>query len=291
MTTLTLKRVERLRAHNYRRTRTRRIQTLHQAERFVRETGFCFFWPIKGVEMPSLFHAIAGRVRDVPMAHDDPDLSKCWNWKDQSLGTKRWYYAKLLSRRATLISPEFLPVFYALSPNYGDDEDYRQEYEAGLLSRDAKNIYEVLQRTGSLHTVRLRKEAGLAADSAKAAFERALVELQVGMKIVPIGIAEAGAWHYSFIFDLVTRQFPEAAAQAQQISRSQARAMLVSQYLDNVVAVSRAEIVRVFGVLRWTPHELEKTLTALLENRQAATARIEGQRGDHFVSTKLLKAA
>jgi hypothetical protein len=291
MTLFTLKRIERLRAHNYHRTRTRRVQTLREAERFVQEAGFCFLWPIKGVEMPSLFHAIAGRVRDVPMAHDDPDLSKCWNWKDQSLGAKRWYYAKLLSRRATLISLEFLPAFYALSPNYGDDEDYLREYEAGLLSREAKNIYEALQKSGPLHTVRLRKEAGLAADSAKSTFERALADLQVGMKIVPTGVAEAGAWRYSFIYDLVTRQFPEAVAQARQISRSRARALLVRRYLDNVVAVSRAEIARVFGVLRWTPHELEKTLAALLENHQAATARIEGERGDYLVSTEALKAA
>jgi hypothetical protein len=287
-TYLTAAAVEARRAQVYRRTSARRVRTIEEAERFVAEMGFCFFWPIKGVEMPSLFHAIAGRERDVPMAHDDPDLSKSWNWKDQSLGTRRWYYGKVLSRRATLIARDYLPVFYALSPNYGGETDYLDEYEAGLLSREARGVFEALRDKGPLDTVRLRRECGLASDSAKAGFERALVDLQIGMKVLPVGVAEAGAWHYAFIYDLVGRHFPEAVEQARGISRSEARASLIERYVRNVVATPQAALRKVFGVLRWTPAEMARTLDQLVEQGRVTKLAIDGTAGEQLVSPQTL---
>jgi hypothetical protein len=277
-----------LRNRNYRRTQSLRVQTIQAAERFVNQVGFCFFWPIKGVEMPNLFHAIAGRIRDVPMEHDDPDISKCWGWKDRSLGQRRWYYAKLLSKKATLISLEYLPWFYALSPNYGGDEDYLEEYAAGHLSREAKVIYEALRQGGALDTVRLRRESRLSADSAKTTFERALVELQVGMKIVPVGVAEAGAWRYAFIYDLVTRHFPDLLARSQLITRAQARAALLERHVANVVVADRSAIARVFGALKWTAHELDKTLTSLCESGRLMQVGVAGAPGEHFALPRTL---
>ncbi len=291
MIPLKQKQIDSLRAHIYRRTKARRVQTFSEAEQFVRDVGFCFFWPIQGVEMPNLFHAIAGRVRDVPMEHDDPDISKCWGWKDQALGQKKWYYGKLLCKRATLIALEFSPVFYALSPNFGDDTDYLHEYEAGLLSRDAKNIYEALRQHGPLDTIRLRRESRLAAENAKTSFERALVELQVSMRIIPVGVAEAGAWRYAFVYDLVTQHFPQVAEQARQFTRSEARLRLVARLLDNVVAASRNELVRVFGVLKWTPLEFEKTLATLLERQLILKASVEGMKGEQYLSITALRSA
>ena len=101
------------RERNYRRTLERRVQSIEEARAFVEEVGFCHFWPIKGIETPNLFHAIAGRVRAVPMAHDDLDLSKCWGWKDAALDKKWWYYGKLFRGRATLVSLDLLPAVYA----------------------------------------------------------------------------------------------------------------------------------------------------------------------------------
>lgn len=275
------------RDHIYHRTRARRLHTAAQAEAFVREVGFCFFWPIKGVEMPSLFHAIAGREREVPTAHNDPDLSKCWSWKDEALGRRRWYYGKLLCRRAMMIALDMLPVFYAVSPNDGDDADYLQEYEAGLLSREAKNIYEALYEGGAMDAVRLRRESGLTAKSANSSFERALTELQVGMKILPIGVAEAGAWRYAFVYELVTRHFPQLVSQAAQFTRREARARLVSQHLSNVVVASKAELVRVFGVLKWTAQEWDNTLSELLASGQVIQVNVARSGAEPFYARPL----
>jgi hypothetical protein len=278
-----------LRDHNYRRTPARRLHAVEEARGFVDEVGFCHFWPIKGIETPNLFHAIAGRVRPVPMEHGDPDISKCWGWKDDSLDKRWWYYAKCLRRRATLISLEMLPYFYALSENYGSLDDYLQEYEDGLMTAEAKAVYEAILENGSLDTVRLRREARMSAESAKSRFDRALVELQVGLKVVPTGVTEAGAWNYAFTYELFQRWFPEIPEQARSIKRGEARRALVQRYLDNVVAADRKMIAKVFHVFHWTKRELDRTIEALLEQGSVRGIKIEGVEGLQLVSVRALE--
>jgi hypothetical protein len=280
--------IVRRREFNYHRTPERRLRAVEEAQAFVEAVGFCFFWPIKGVELPNLFHAIAGRVRPVPMEHADPDISKCWGWKDESLDKKRWYYGKLLRRRATLISLGQLPYFYALSENYGALDDYLQEYADGLMTAEAKAIYEALLEHGPLDTVRLRREARMSAESAKSRFERGLVELQVGLKVLPVGVAEAGAWRYAFVYEIVQRHFPDLPARARPIGRAEARRALVSRYLDNVVAAERKMIAKVFHVLKWTSAELNRTIAALLEEGTVQEMEIEGLKGLQLVSTRAI---
>ena len=277
--------IPRRRAFNYRRTPERRVQTVEEARAFVDEVGFCHFWPIKDIETPNLFHAIAGRERDVPNAHDDPDLSKCWGWKDEALDKRWWYYGKLLRRRATMVSLELLPHFYATSSNFGSIDDYLIEYQDGKLTAEAKWIYEALLEHGALDTIKLREKARLSADSAKSRFDRALTELQVGLKVVPVGIARTGAWNYAFYYELFQRWFPEIPEQARHIKRSEARRTLVLRYLDNVVAADRKMIEKVFHVLKWTSRELDRTLGALLEEGAVREVQAEGEKNPQFLST------
>jgi hypothetical protein len=289
MNVLTLDEIKRRREFAYRRTPERRLRTVEDARAFVEEVGFCHFWPIKGVETPNLFHAIAGRVRPVPMEHDDPDISKCWGWKDSSLDKKWWYYGKLLRRRATLVSLADLPYFYALSENYGSLNDYLQVYADGLMSAEARAIYEALLEHGPLDTVRLRREARMSAKSAKSRFDRALVELQVGLKVLPVGVAEAGAWRYAFIYEIVQRHFPELPAQARPIGRAEARRAVMLRHLDNVVAADRKMIAKVFHVLNWAKREQDRTIAALLEEGAVQEMKIEGVKGLQLVSTRALR--
>jgi len=283
--------IEVQRAHTYHRTPQRRLTTVEEARAFVDEVGFCHFWPIKGIEMPNLLHAIAGRVRDVPQKHDDPDGSRCWGWKDQSLGKRWWYYGKLLRRRATLVSLDLLPTFYACSENFGDLLDYVDEYRDGLMSAEAKDIYEALLNHGPLDTVRLRREARMSADSAKSRFDRALVALQAGLKVLPIGVAETGAWRYAFVYELVLRHFPELPEQARGISRAQAQQTLIQTYVDNVVAVEPALVGRVFHIMKWTSTELNQAIDALLQAGKLQEMQVEGLEQPQLVSTRSLERA
>jgi hypothetical protein len=281
--------IEDRRAANYHRTPDLRIETPEAARAFVDEVGFCHFWPTKGTELPNLFHAIAGRVRPVPMQHDDPDMEKCWRWKDDALGTRQWYYGKLLCKRATFVSLEMLPLFYACSENLGEVDDYLDEYNAGNMTAEAKWLYEALLEHGPLDTIQLRRRAGLSSSDAKSRFDRALVELQVGLKILPVGVVPAGRWRYAFTYEILLRRFPELGDLSSTIKRSVAQRALVLRYLDNVVAADRAMIKRVFQVLRWTATELERAISALLESAAVRETRFTGSPMVQLVSTSAME--
>ena len=283
--------IEMQRNVQYRRTAALALKNEAEARAFVDAVGFCFLWPIKGLEMPNLLHAIAGRAREVPAEHGDPDGSRCWGWKDRSLGQRWWYYGKLLARRATLVSLDLLPYFYAHSSNYGDLNDYLQEYHDGTLTAEAKQIYEALLEHGPLDTVRLRKEAHLSAENAQARFERALTDLQVGLKVLPVGVAEAGAWHYAFVYEIVQRHFPDLPERAREIGRGEAQRVLVQRYLDAVVAIDMATIGRVFHTLNWSRAELERTIHTLLRSQSIVEVRTEREEHPLLMSARLMSVA
>src|SRR5512144_227079 len=158
MPQLDLKKLNSHRARTYRLSSFTRVRTQRAARAYVNERGFIYFWPIKGIELPSLWTAVAGN-RVVADKHDDPGHIT-WGWKDHALGKKKWYYGKILRRKATMISLPIAPYFYALSENYGSpEEDYLLSYEQGRLTLAAKQVYEALLKEGPLHTIDLRSAA------------------------------------------------------------------------------------------------------------------------------------
>jgi hypothetical protein len=237
-----------------------RLVSADDALNFVNERGFVYFWPIKGVNLPSLWVATAGD-RPVPDNHDDPG-NITWDWKDRSLGKRIWYYAKILRRKATFISMDTAPFFYALSENYGSpEEDYLVTYREGRMTQSAKQIYETLLDKGSLDTISLRKEARLL-NAKESVFNRAMEDLQMDFKILPIGIAEAGAWRYAFRYEITARHMPELPEKARQIGEAEARQKLVSLYLASVGAAQVRELNKLFG---WSPELTNRTVAWLVQ--------------------------
>lgn len=269
---LTPARLKAYRDQTYRRTPGRRVRSIEAAVDFVNERGMVYFWPIKGVELPSLWVAAAGD-RPVADAHDDPG-HVTWGWKDRLLGEKKWFYAKILRGRATMISLEAAPYFYALSENYGDAQDYRLQYEAGRMTSEAKQVYEALLAKGKLDTLSLRREARLAGKESNTRFERALVELQRDFKILPVAVAEAGAWNYAYVYELVERWFPKLAAQARAIGLGEARAHLTDLYLQSVGAATETQVNRLFG---WRADEARRALAKLAAQGRAGEVESLGE--------------
>jgi hypothetical protein len=254
--------LDQYRRQTFRLDKARKLQTAADALQFVNERGFVYLWPIKGVDLPSLWTAVAGD-RPVADKHDDPGHIT-WGWKDAMLDKKVWHYAKILRGKATLISLEILPYFYALSENYGDPEqDYQELFAQGLLSREAKIIYETLLQEGPLDTVNLRRKIQMTAKASNSPFERGLTQLQRDFKIMPVGVAAAGAWRYSFIYDAVHRVYPELLALARPIGRKEARGKLVALYLQSVGAATEADVRKLF---QWPPADVQRTLAALVES-------------------------
>ena len=153
MTIIDFKQLLRIAVRTFHLLLAKPLSSQSQALRFVNERGFIYFWPIKGIDLPSLWMAVAGD-RPVADAHDDP-AHITWGWKDDALPKRIWYYAKILRRKATMISLDVVPYFYALSENYGSpEEDYLVEYEEGRLTLAAKNIYDALLKKA--HWIRSR---------------------------------------------------------------------------------------------------------------------------------------
>jgi hypothetical protein len=273
------------RVRTFRLSHDLRVKTLDEALRYVNERGFIYFWRIKNVTLPSMWSAVAGD-RPVADKHDDPG-HVTWGWKDSMLDQRQWYYAKVLRGKATLIAMKVAPYFYALSESYGDPEhDYLQLYEDGLLSQSARAIYETLLRQGPLDTVNLRRATRMTSKSSDSPFARGLTELQRDFKILPVGVAQTGAWRYSFIYELVHRHYPDLPEQARPIPRKAARQELMGLYLDSVGAATADDARRLF---QWTPREVQATLQALVEaGHLRAGYGLENRPGEYFVTTKLL---
>ena len=108
----------------------------------------------------------------------------------------------------------------------------------GRLTRAAKQVYEALLKEGALNTIDLRRIANLG-NSKDLEFNRALEVLQADFKILPVGIADAGSWHYSFIYELVTRHYPDLPEKARRIGESRARKKLLELYLNSVGAAQQ----------------------------------------------------
>jgi hypothetical protein len=264
-----------------------RLTTPEEAIKFVNQRGFIYFWPIRDIVMPSLWAAAAGD-RPVADAHDDPGHIT-WGWKDSLLDQRKWYYAKVLRKRATIIALDVAPFFYALSENYGaPEEDYLTIYEQGRMTLEAKTVYEALLDNGPLDTVALRKAARMTSSESDARFNKALTDLQCNLMILPTAVTQAGAWRYAFAYDVVARYYPELPMQAQAISERQARQKLAGLYLKSVGAARVKDVAKLFG---WRMPNVQGTLERLVQQGEAQVVEVEGEgeKGEFYAAVDLME--
>jgi len=284
MSLIDLKKLNTHRTRTFNLPPSKRVTSPSQALTFVKQRGFVYFWPIKGIEMPSLWTAVAGN-RPVADKHDDPGHIT-WGWKDNALDKKVWYYAKVLRKKATMISLDIAPYFYALSENYGSpEEDYLLTYEEGRMTQAAKQVYETLLNEGSMNTIDLRKAAKLS-NAKDSEFNKALEYLQSDFKILPVGVSEAGAWKYSFIYEIVPRHFPDLPEQARKIGEGEARTKLLELYFESVGAAQERDAVKLFG---WKKELITRAITGLVQKRVIVEAEQPKQKGTWLALSDLVK--
>jgi hypothetical protein len=260
----------------------KRLSSPSQALTFVNQCGFVYFWPIKGIDLPSLWTAVAGD-RPVADQHDDPGHIT-WGWKDGALDKKIWYYGKILRGKATMISLEIAPYFYALTENYGSpEEDYLIAYHEGRLTQASKQVYEALLENGALNTLDLRKTAKMT-NANDSEFNKALEQLQRDFKILPVGVAQAGAWKYAHIYDIVTNHFPDLAEDARVIKESQARSKLLELYFEMVGVAQLRDVNKLFG---WGVEVVKKNVARFVDDGKLFTAEHPKFAGEWLALTKV----
>ena len=273
MVAFSQERLQSYRARTYRTAAGLRLASEDDAVDFVNQRGFVFFWPIKGYDFPNLWAAAAGD-RPVPDEHDDPGHIT-WSWKDNLLGARRWYYGRVLRQRNAMISLESLPYFYVLTNNYGDPEnDYLEQYLQGTMTAEAKSVYETLLHEGPLDTIALRKAARLSSRESDSRFNKAMNDLQMDFKVLPVGISPVGAWRYAFIYDLSYRHFPNLIEQASHIFESDARLHLAQKAICSLGAIQANFIARLF---RWNKIDWEKCYQQLLSSDSYISAPFPGE--------------
>ena len=269
------------RSRTYRFIPALRIKSESQAIDFVNERQFIFFWPIKKIPLPSLWGATVGD-RPVPNNHDDPG-HVTWRWKDNILGQKKWYYAKILRRKSTIISLDLINSFFAISDSaFHTIEDLEYLYRMGKRSRLEIEIFTLLLSKGPLDSITLREKLRMRASFSSSEYNRALSNLQKNFYIMPMGISENGRWHYSYMFDIVEHMYPKKIEAAYKMTKIEAREKILLAYLRSNGIVSAQEIKKLF---QWKSKDIHEGLERLLDSCEIEQLII-GNSQDEFFACK-----
>jgi hypothetical protein len=242
----------------FRQSSDLRVDSIQEAVAFVDDVGLCTFHGGRG-GLPTFYGAIAGREGPTPpWGQADRDYDRAWSWKDKLFSQGKVYYGKPLGDFRMLISRGLLPyVSAACAPGpVGSDDDYLGLYEDGLLSHDARLLYDALRETGPASTTKLRKAAKMEFRR----FDKALGDLQRAFLIAPVAIDRDNRWKYTFRYAPLHLAFPQESARAAELSSRVAMQKLLLHYVRLVGPTTLGTAARLFG---WPADRLAKVVERL----------------------------
>lgn len=228
--------VESFRDHTWRRDPERRISDVYGAERFVEDVGFCLVLTDSRRPGPSLYTAVCGR-RETHMPRNvqkDPESSLTWTIKDELMRRGRCFYGKVLKGHATLIATELVPAFNAL---WG----VPRKQEATTLTGDAQLVLKALRKEWEMGTRDLREASGV---KERRRFDRAMVQLQRAMKVIPSEVIYEPT--FTYIWSVTDARFSEQLKKT--IGKEQALTEIARAYLRSAGMTLRGELARVTGL-------------------------------------------
>lgn len=239
MTTASLpEEIELHRDRMWRREEDLRVENAVDAERFIEDVGFANTLTDTRRAGPSLYIAVCGR-RDVSLPRNvqkDEETRLSWYLKDEVMRRGRVYYAKLAGGRSMFVAPRLISHFAAIWMP-------RRKDEAKVLSDRAQRILKVLRREHELATPDLRAESGV---TERAAFTRALDELQRQMKVIPQDVIYQPT--FSYIWMLAEDRFPEELKK--RVARKTALREIARAYLAGAGMTVPGETARASGLSR-----------------------------------------
>ncbi len=251
--------IDEFRDRAWRREEGLRVETAHDAERFIERVGFAWCMTDSRRPGPSLYVAVCGR-RDAVMPRNvqtDPESSHTWLLKDDLVRRGKVYYAKLARGKAMFIAPRMVPCFRAVWGVTRAEEPRR-------LSAPARRILRVLRHEWEMATKDLRADSGV---TDRPTFTRALDELQAAMLVVPSEVLYAP--HFTYIWSLAVGRFPDALRR--RMTRETAVTELARCFLASAGMTIPGELARVTGLPRWEAGLGNRALVA--EGYAASPAR------------------
>lgn len=106
-----------------------------------------------------------------------------WEWRIRVLVERTDIaYAKVFFKTSGYITKDYYPYFYAVRRN---GESFEEAYERGAVSHTAKRIYDIVS-TGEVALHEIKALGGFGKED-KALFDKALVELQMGLFVTMTG--------------------------------------------------------------------------------------------------------
>lgn len=113
---------------------------------------------------------------------EDPELDP-WEWRMRVLEERQDIaYSKVFFKTSGYITRDWYPYFYAVRRN---GESFEDAYERGGMSHAAKVIYDIV-RDGQVALHEIKALGGFGKED-KSRFDRALIELQMGLFITMTG--------------------------------------------------------------------------------------------------------
>lgn len=222
----------------WRRENTRQVDTAQDAERFIEQAGIVACLTDSRRPGPSLYIAVCGR-RDAVLPRNvqkDPEASLTWVLKDELVNRGRVYYAKLARGKMLFLAPRMIPFFHAI---WG----VRRAAEPARLSRPARAVLRVLRKEWEMATADLREDSGV---RDRAAFTRALDDLQAAMIVVPSAVYYEPK--FTYVYSLGVGRFPDALTR--RVTRAHALREIARCFLDGAGMTVPGELARVTGLSR-----------------------------------------
>jgi hypothetical protein len=230
--------IEDFRDRRWRREGSQQVESAFDAERFIDQVGFAACLTDCRRPGPSLYVAVCGR-RDAVMPRNvqtDPEASLTWQVKDELIKRGKVYYAKLSRGKAMFVAPRMVPYFHAIWGVRRADE-YRR------LSRAAQAVLRVLRREWEVATRDLRDDSGV---RDRAAFTRALDELQAAMIVVPSEVLYQPT--FTYLWTLGVGRFPDQLRR--RVGRETALREIARSFLAGAGLTLPGELARVTGLSR-----------------------------------------
>ncbi|WP_036711722.1 AlkZ-related protein [Paenibacillus pinihumi] len=110
-----------------------------------------------------------------------------WGWRVRFPSSGAAAYGKFMKSKGVLIDRGWFPL---VSAAVGGSGTVEQRYRDGLISKTARDIYNIVGQEEGIDTRRLRQASGMKAKEDKSAFDRAVTELQGALDIVISGIQQ-----------------------------------------------------------------------------------------------------
>jgi hypothetical protein len=228
--------IEVYRDRTWRREPENRLEDAYAVERFVDEVGFCSVLTDARRPGASLYVAVCGR-RDAHMPRNvqkDPESRLAWTLKDEVMRRGRCFYGKLLRGQATFIAPRLIPVFNTL---WG----IPRTMESKSLTKDAQVILKILRHEWELATRDLRQASGI---TERARFDKALLQLQRSLKVIPIEALYEPT--FTYVWSIPEARFSDQIKRT--LKREQALKEIAHSYLLGAGMTIRGELARVTGL-------------------------------------------